>query len=147
MAMLVIIRALILGSALVHTSAMFAGTDEPAAKILIWVGHTFMGGPKCTTSGPVSHYQSPGFEAEKLKLARHKVTPRRDYHRDIATCEACHKCPVYHREILFEIRAEQIDLAEKAGYRKVQPPAYDELKEYEDAKRFRPKPDGRPRDD
>lgn len=94
----------------------------------LWVAHEFMGGPKCVTSGPVSHYNAPGFEAEKAKLKLARVRVFREFFRDKATCEACRTCPNYHREILFEIRAADGAAAEKAGYRKaLNPPTPGEL--------------------
>lgn len=122
-------------------------TPQEPVKILLWVGHTFMGGPKCVPAGPVSHFEPPGFAAEKVKLQRMGVRVEREYFRDLATCEACHKCANYRREIMFEIPLEQLAQSEKAGYYKVAPPAIEELKEYEEGKRFRPKPDAGPRDD
>ncbi len=98
-------------------------------------------------SEPVIHFEPPGFVAEKAKLARAGLRVEREYFRDLATCEACHKCANYHREMLFEIPAEQLGQSEKAGYHKIVPPLNDELKEYEEGKRFRPKPDNGSRDD
>lgn len=120
---------------------------QTPAQIFIWVGHTFMGGPKCVSAGPVSHFEPPGFAAEKAKLMRAGVKIEREYFRDLATCEACHKCANYRREILFEISAGQLAQSEKAGYHKVAHPSNEELKEYEEGKRFRPKPDNGSRDD
>ncbi len=114
-----------------------AETPKPAPKVLVWVGHTFIGGPKCVHSGPVTNFEPPGFASEKAKLLRAGVTPEREYFRDLATCEACHKCANYHREILFEIPLEQLEGADKAGYRKVAPPTNEELNEYEQGKGLR----------
>ena len=116
-------------------------------KIRIWVGHTFIGGPKCVHAGPVHNFEPPGFAAEKEKLRRVGVLPEREYFRDLATCEACQRCANYRREILFEILHEQLETANKQGYHKVTSPTNAELNEYEEGKRFRAKPDGAPRDD
>lgn len=114
---------------------------KPPEKILVWVTHTFMGGPRCVNKGPVQHFEPPGFAAEKEKLRRAGVFPAREYFRDHATCEACQKCANYHREILFEILQEQLEAANKTGYNKIPPPTAAELNEYEAGKRFRAKPD------
>lgn len=104
--------------------ALHAAKPEP----MIWVAHEFMGGPKCVASGPISHYNAPGFEGEKNKLKSLKVRVSREFFRDKATCEACYSCPNYHREILFEIRAADLPRAEKIGYGKAPaPPSADEL--------------------
>ena len=131
-------------------NAVFAATPAAPpvpARVFIWVGHTFFGGPKCVHAGPVHNFEPPGFAAEKTKLTRAGVRVEREYFRDLATCEACHKCANYRREIFFEISAEHIAQSEKAGYPRVAPPSNEELKEYEEGKRFRPKPDAGPRDD
>lgn len=114
---------------------------KPPEKILVWVTHTFIGGPKCVNTGPVRNFEPPGFAVEKEKLRRAGVFPAREYFRDLATCEACHKCATYHREILFEILLEQLEAANKTGYNKAASPTAAELNEYENGKRFRAKPD------
>lgn len=107
----------------------------------LWVAREFIGGPKCAVSGPVIHYTPPGFETEKAKLKKASVKIVREYYRDKATCQACHTCPNYDREIFFEIRAADLPLSEKTGYRKAPAPEAEDLKEYEDAKKYKPKPD------
>lgn len=102
-------------------------TGKEPPPVTIWVSHTFIGGPKCVPSGPVSHYQPPGFMDERSRLKSAGVIPVREFHRDLATCEACHKCPNYKREILFEILKEKSAAAAKAGYEKTEPPSTDEL--------------------
>lgn len=118
-----------------------AAAAKPPEKILVWITHTFIGGPKCISTGPVRNFEPPGFAAEKEKLRRAGIFPAREYFRDLATCEACQKCANYHREILFEIPQEQLEAANKAGYNKTTAPTAAELNEYEAGKRFRAKPD------
>jgi len=116
----------------------------PAPESFLWVARDFMGGPKCATSGPVHHFEAPGFEGEKSRLKATKVPVVRAYFRDYATCEACQVCPRYKRAIFFEIREADLPQAEKAGYKKAIPPSPEELTEFEDAKRYRPAPDRPP---
>lgn len=123
----------------------FFAASSPAKTV--WVSHKFIGGPKCVASGPVSHFEAPGFESERAKLKRASVPTQREFFRDEATCEACHKCPNYAREIFFEIDEKYLPQADKAGYRRSQTaPSVEELSEYENSKRYRPKSD-RPDED
>lgn len=93
----------------------------------------------------MTHYTAPGFEAEKAKFTKPKIRIVREYYRDLATCQACHTCPNYHREIFFEIRLADLAQAQKIGYTKASPaPEADELREYEENKKFKPKPDAPP---
>ncbi len=131
-------RRLLLGLAF---TAAIAAEAAKAPEATLWVSHEFIGGPKCVSSGPVFHYTPPGFEAEKAKFKKPFIRVLREYFRDKATCQACHTCPNYHREILFEIRAADLPLSEKIGYQKTAAPDADELKEYEEGKRYKPKPD------
>lgn len=128
---------IVLSGLLLLTAISAAEPPEPT----IWVAREFIGGPKCAVSGPVIHYTPPGFETEKAKLRKAAVKITREYFRDKATCQACHTCPNYHREIFFEIRAADLPLSEKAGYRKSPAPDTEDLREYEDAKRYKAKPD------
>ena len=136
-----VLRTCLLFSVSCGISAAATAAPKPAAKLLVWVSHTFIGGPRCTPSGPVQNFEPPGFAAERAKLLRNGVTPEREYFRDYATCEACRKCANYRREILFEIPLEQLGQSVSQGYRKITPPTYEELKAYEEGKRFRVKPD------
>lgn len=120
-------------------SGGIAAAEPPEATL--WVAREFIGGPKCAASGPVIHYTPPGFESEKAKLRKAAVKISREYFRDRPTCQACHTCPNYHREFFFEIRAADLPLSEKTGYRKSAAPDAEDLKEYEEAKKYKPRPD------
>lgn len=126
-----------------HMALAASEKPEPTA----WVMRPFIGGPKCVASGPVNHYTAPGFETEKARFLKPKVRVLREFFRDLATCQACHTCPNYHREIYFEIREADLPESEKLGYRRATPaPDADELREYEENKRYRPRPDRPPED-
>jgi hypothetical protein len=141
---MVLLQAILLAGLLAAGATPAEKTPEPT----VWVFHAFIGGPKCVASGPVIHYTAPGFEAEKAKFKKPQIRILREYYRDRATCQACHSCPNYHREIFFEIRAADLPLSEKIGYRKTSAPLdAEELKEYEDSKRYKPKPDVPPESD
>lgn len=121
------------------------GAEKP--EVTIWVTRAFIGGPKCASSGPVSHYTAPGFESERARFIKLKIRLLREYFRDLATCQACHTCPNYHREIFFEIHEKDLSESEKLGYRRAAPaPDAEELREFEENKRYRPKPDRPPED-
>jgi hypothetical protein len=106
-----------------------------------WVSKTFVGGPRCITRGPESAFTAPGFEGEQQKLGQLGVKVIQAYYRDLPTCQACELCPNYRREILFEIRASDAELSQKAGYNRVAPPDNQELLEYQRGKIYRPPPD------
>jgi len=113
-----------------------------AAIETVWVSRQFTGGPLCATAGPEINFIAPGFEATSSMLTQHEIKIYRSYFRDHATCQACGKCPAYHREIFFEIETSKTIAADKAGFRKpLAAPAESELAEFERSKVYRPPAD------
>lgn len=108
----------------------------------LWVHKNYVGGPLCAMGGPEINFVAPGIEAASEPLRANNIRIVRSYFRNQPTCQACGKCPTYHREILFEIEADKIAAAEKAGFVKlpVAPPA-DELAGFERSKVYRPTSD------
>ncbi|HNA78007.1 MAG TPA: hypothetical protein PKW28_13560 [Turneriella sp.] len=106
-----------------------------------WISKNFVGGPRCVARGPASAFSPPGFESEQEKLGRQGIPVAQAYYRDLPTCQACEVCPNYRREILFEVRSADTDLAAKAGYNKVAAPESTELLEFQRSKIYRPPPD------
>ena len=93
----------------------------------------------------MTHYTAPGFEAEKAKFTKPKIRIVREYYRDLATCQACHTCPNYHREIFVEIRLADLAQAQKIGYTKAGPaPEAAAQRASAEHQPFPPKPDAPP---
>lgn len=114
---------------------------KPEPVLTLWASRTFIGGPKCAASGPTGAFQAPGFETEKERLSRAGIRVLRAYYRDLSVCEACHTCPTYRREILFEIAVSDLEKLPATGYNRSAAPSTDELRDYERSKIFIPAPD------
>lgn len=108
----------------------------------VWVHKSYVGGPLCAKGGPEINFVAPGIEATAEPLRAINIRIARSYFRNLPTCQACGKCPTYKREILFEIEADKITAAEKAGFLRLpNAPAADELAEFERSKVYRPPSD------
>ncbi len=82
----------------------------------VWVHKSYVGGPLCAKGGPEINFVAPGIEATAEPLRAINIRIARSYFINLPTCQACGKCPTYKREILFEIEADKITAAEKAGF-------------------------------
>lgn len=108
----------------------------------VWVQKNFVGGPLCAKRGPEINFVAPGIEAASGPLRAGNIRILRSYFRNLPTCQACGKCATYHREILFEIEADKIAAAEKAGFVKLPvSPTAEELAAFERSKVYRPPSD------
>lgn len=120
---------------------LFAAADLSAVET-VWVQRTYVGGPLCAKTGAEIKFIAPGTEATSVALKERKIVIYRSFFRNQPTCQACGKCPTYHRELFFEIDSARITDAEKAGYIKApHAPAESELADFERSKIFRPLPD------
>jgi ferredoxin len=121
---------------------VLSGAGSLSAAETIWVQRSYIGGPLCAKRGAEINFVAPGTEAASFALIERKIRIYRSFFRNQPTCQACGKCPTYHREILFEIEAAKIADAEKAGFiRASQAPDATELANFERSKVYRPLPD------
>jgi len=122
-------------------------TTPLAAASTIWVHHNYVGGPLCAKRGAEVNFVAPGTEAAAEPFIDRKIRIYRSFFKNHPTCQACGKCPTYHREIYFEIESASLAEAVKAGFAAAPaPPSESELVEFERSKIYRPPPDSPPAD-
>ena len=121
--------------------ALFA-TAPLAAAPTIWVHHNYVGGPLCAKRGAEINFVAPGTEAAAEPLTTKKIKIYRSFFKNHPTCQACGKCPTYHREIFFEIDAANLAGAIKVGFdTATEAPTASELADFERGKIYRPPAD------